>query len=587
MKKASTVQVPVEQKNSAVARSNGDREKRVAVAAVPVPVTSVRELETLALLHDLQVHQIELEMQNEELRQAQVKITALGARYRELYDFAPVGYLTLDGKGRIAEANLAGAALLGVVRRDLIKRRFSLFLSLESQAEYRQFLQKLINTGDKQTREFSLPLSNDKVRYLQADAIVSEDETEDGHQIHLSILDITERRRFEDQTAERQTSALIQTLNALTTVPEMDVFLEHVLTALLQCLKANSASLWLYNREQDSLSLYLECEDGHAVKGKDAKHPAASTPQSTQSNPFYNLLISSRQPVLVDLVSGKFDVPYRGWLLRRGYKCILFVPLLLGNETLGWFSIRNIVPTTYRSSEMELAQALAQQATLALQMTRVAKQGQKSAVLVERNRLAQDIHDTLAQAFTGILVQLQASVYAPDADQKQAHVAQARELARVGLQEARRSVRALRPQALEGENLAGALAHLVAHATKPASMVVEFTMQGRPYALPNEIEDHLFRIGQEALSNAIRHSHATLVQMELTFLVDEVRVCIQDNGKGFEIRPGSPANGFGLIGMHERCVEIHGTLTVTPGTANGTAVTVTVPVERIKADAIL
>ncbi len=551
---------------------------------VALPIT---EADALALVHELQVHQIELELQNEELRRAQIQIMALGAKYRELYDFAPVGYLSLDTKGRIVEANLAAAALLGLVRRDLIKKRFSLFLSVESQAEYRYFLKVLSDTGTKQTHEFALPQSNGKLRYLQADAILSEDKSEVSGQLRISILDITERRRFEDQTAERQTSALVQTLNSLTTVPQADVFLEHVLTALMQCLNSQSATLWLYNREQATISLYIECENGACLKGSMSNHPAAVRPQAVHSNTFYQSLIDARQPLIVDLVESSSDFPHRGWLLRRGYKSILYVPLLLGSETLGWFSIRSIVPTYYRASEMELSQALAQQATLALQMTRVAKQGEKAAVLVERNRLAQDIHDTLAQAFTGILVQLEASTYAPGAEQIQAHVAQARELARQGLQEARRSVRALRPQALEGKHLGSALAHLVERSITASEMEVSFSIQGQPYALPAYVEDHLFRIAQEALTNANKHSHGTLIQLELSFLPDCVRVTVLDNGNGFEVRPGSPANGFGLIGMHERCAEIHGTLTMAPGGTCGTLVTVTVPVEQQKAGNLL
>ncbi|MEI8192196.1 MAG: PAS domain-containing protein [candidate division NC10 bacterium] len=101
------------------------------------------EEETQRLHHELQVHQIELEMQNEELRQSRAEVEAGLERYKDLYDFAPVGYFTLDRNGAISQVNLTGARLLGVERARLVNRRFGLFVSDDSRPAFAAFLQKV------------------------------------------------------------------------------------------------------------------------------------------------------------------------------------------------------------------------------------------------------------------------------------------------------------------------------------------------------------------------------------------------------------------------------------------------------------
>src|SRR5205807_8868492 len=126
---------------------------------------------------------------------------------------------------------------------------------------------------------------------------------------------------------------------------------------------------------------------------------------------------------------------------------------------LGMYTLRSTRREKYSPHDLALAQALAHQATLAIQMARLAEQARQTAILEERNRMAGEIHDGLGQAFTGILLQLGALelLLAGSPAQEQALLKSARDLAREGLVEARRSAHALRPQALEGPDLAGAL----------------------------------------------------------------------------------------------------------------------------------
>src|SRR4029077_11775378 len=186
-----------------------------------------------------------------------------------------------------------------------------------------------------------------------------------------------------------------------------------------------------------------------------------------------------------------------------------FVPMLIAGRVVAVMAIRFSEKRIFLKKEIELTRALAQQAMLALQLTRLSTQNRESVLLAERNRVAREIHDTLAQGFTGVIAQLEAARGAMS--QKKTvrvsdHLERAGELAREGLGEARRSVQALRPLALEEKPLTTALRDLIERMTTGMPMRAKVSLQGEPRKLPAEWETNLLRIGQEAVTNAIRHA---------------------------------------------------------------------------------
>jgi signal transduction histidine kinase len=226
-----------------------------------------------------------------------------------------------------------------------------------------------------------------------------------------------------------------------------------------------------------------------------------------------------------------------------------------------------------------LTYALAHQATLAIQLTRLSAQSRQSAVMAERNRMARDIHDTLAQGFTGVIVQLEAAGEAMSQSRTARvsdHLNQASELARESLREARRSVQALRPQALEGKQLSDALKDLVKKMTAGTTVKAEFTSQGEQQKLPPEWEANLLRIGQEVLTNVLRHAQASEFEVRLVFDGREIRLDLRDNGCGFN--PRRRHEGFGLQGMEERAEGMGGQLTIQSAAGKGTAISIVLPV---------
>ncbi|HEY9626139.1 MAG TPA: PAS domain S-box protein [Coleofasciculaceae cyanobacterium] len=207
------------------------------------------------------------------------------------------------------------------------------------------------------------------------------------------------------------------------------------------------------------------------------------------------------------------------------------------------------------------------------------KQAEAASILDERNRMAREIHDTLAQSFTGILAQVGAAnqVLTDDVEAAQAHLGLIKELARTGLTEARRSVVALRPQLLEEGNLQSALHRLVAQ-TRAAAMdtTLHYEIEGAVYSLPTEVESNLLRMGQEALTNAIRHANADEIRVQLVYDRDQFCLRVRDNGQGFGVGSISASEGFGLLGMSERAERIGAQLTIRSQPGQGTEIIVTV-----------
>jgi PAS domain S-box-containing protein len=206
------------------------------------------------------------------------------------------------------------------------------------------------------------------------------------------------------------------------------------------------------------------------------------------------------------------------------------------------------------------------------------KRAEEASILEERNRMAREIHDTLAQAFTGILVHMGtvSRLVTTHPEAIQTHVNTVRDLARSGLTEARRSVAALRPQSLEDGNLWTALEQFVStmQSSTKTSLICEII--GTPYVLPPETENNLLRIAQEAFTNAIRYAYANEIRIELVYELTQCFLRIRDNGQGFEVNHTTLNRGYGLLGISERAERIGAQLSIKSWLGQGTEVLVSV-----------
>jgi signal transduction histidine kinase len=204
-----------------------------------------------------------------------------------------------------------------------------------------------------------------------------------------------------------------------------------------------------------------------------------------------------------------------------------------------------------------------------------------SAVVAERNRIARDMHDTLAQGFTGVIVQLGAAEQALSrnlATEAASRINRACELAQESLRQTRRSIGALRSQVLEEKNLYEALNESFQKMAEGTALQVKLILSGQCRKLPVEHEENLLRIGQEALTNTIRHARAGEFKAKLVFGDQEVQLLLRDNGCGFE--PAAQSERFGLKGMRERVESIGGSFSLNSTKGAGTEICVSLPIQN-------
>ena len=216
-------------------------------------------------------------------------------------------------------------------------------------------------------------------------------------------------------------------------------------------------------------------------------------------------------------------------------------------------------------------------------------QAREAGVFDERQRMAGEIHDTLAQGLTGIVAQLEAAELAgQDAARRTRHLSLAKSLARDSLAEARRSVQALRPQLLEGARLPEALRELAEQWTLTSGIPVRAEVDGTAAPLQPALEVVLFRAAQEALANIAKHSGAGRAGMTLTYMHDLVSLDVLDDGAGFDAHcpasaaaegeaPRADGSGYGLAAMRRRLVQVGGSLEIESARGDGTTVSASVP----------
>jgi signal transduction histidine kinase len=214
-------------------------------------------------------------------------------------------------------------------------------------------------------------------------------------------------------------------------------------------------------------------------------------------------------------------------------------------------------------------------------LTAVLESAARSAVLAERARLARELHDTVVQEFSGILLHLQAAMDLPGAGQPELAkvLALVQDTAQSGLEDARRVLLGLRPAALENNSLNDALDGLARRFSAGCRIPCQFRASGHEYDVPPRVKNELYRIAQEALCNVRKHSAASLAFLWLNYESFNVTLTIKDDGRGLGRRGNTlEAGGFGMAGMRERAFSIGGTFELNRVSRAGTELRVTVPV---------
>jgi len=275
-----------------------------------------------------------------------------------------------------------------------------------------------------------------------------------------------------------------------------------------------------------------------------------------------------------------YDIPKTDVIGLLSYVAVLAVNVV-GMCLAAWLGWRSDVLSRQRQEAIDeltetnrrLEVTLAENAVLHDQLV---TQAREAGIHDERQRMAREIHDTLAQGLTGIVTQLHAAEHAGD---WRRHVTAAVGLARESLTEARRSVDALRPQPLQTATLSEAIADVVRRWSALHGIDVQLATTGTARVMTPEAEAALLRATQEALANVAKYAQATRVGVTLSYMEKEVALDVRDDGVGFDPsrRTTSRDGGLGLVAMRQRIEALNGTLEIESEPGSGTAISASVP----------
>jgi PAS domain S-box-containing protein len=468
----------------------------------------------------------------------------------------------------------------------------------EDRAMVRQVLDRVSQERKDFDFEHRLLMPNGSVKYLRVVGRPSKDES-GSFEFMGAVMDISDLKRAEELRAAmardrelfaqqraielaKANEALRGCLDALASVPELDDFLGQVMAAITRQLGAVSSLLWMRNHEQTTLTLELLFQDGRVMSPAEAKYPEQWRSLSLDEQSAAAIL---GQPTTVARILDPHSLipeELRFYLLGLGIKTLLIISLTLGGQANGQLSFRFTEDRDFDPEELEIARALAIQASLAIHLTRLAKTARQSAILEERNQLAAEIHDALAQSFTAISMQLGVAgeqLAAMQGDPLR-QIQRANEIAKFGLAQARRSILSLHSRTIEESGLTKRLQRLVETSNVAGLLRCDFRFDSIPEErLPPRIQHELLRFAQEAISNAVRHAKPTVVSVTLRWESPNLMLQVKDNGSGISSASLAKSEGFGLRNMRTRASQIDGKLDIHTAAGHGTSIVLTVPID--------
>jgi PAS domain S-box-containing protein len=615
--------------------------------------------ETRKALHELQVHQIELEMQNEELRRVHEELDLARERYFDLYYLAPVAYCTISQHGLILESNFKVAAILGVTSKRLHQQPLSRYVLRSDQDIYYQLQNRFKANGQSHTCELRMVNLDAKAFWVHLAASAHADEA--GEQVlRVVITDISQLKLAEEGQAiaavtfETHTGKLVTNANKLilrvnqaftqmTGYAAQDVV--GITPSFLRSGRHDAAfyaGIWssvaatgtwsgeVWNRRKNG-HIHLERMDISTVRDKfgSITHYVGNFQDITETESLRVLNAASRErmaalfdgalnSILLTDDAGHYVDANPAACSLLGYtreellqkKVADIVTQSTGHpETLGlwqrlldeqrqtgraalrhkeghiivaeYAAVASIQPGVHLSvlsdvSDQVKAQAALQDAQRHLRTLSLRQQEEFDQL---RGELARDLHDQLGQTLSALKLEIDmVASRVPDEAQHMYH------LVREGVTSVRDVSRALRPVALE-LGLGSALRAMAAELSMRSDVDIKVHLAVGTPDLSEQTERALYRIAQEALTNAANHASATTIEISLAFERDQLKLLVADDGQGISAADPGSRMGLGLIGMRERAKLIAAEFQLETAPDQGTRITVTLADPNVRSKA--
>jgi signal transduction histidine kinase len=390
------------------------------------------------------------------------------------------------------------------------------------------------------------------------------------------LREAAERGRAECR-AKIQTEVVTIALDLLVREPDIQGFFGALAKTMVESGENHACGVWLIDDDNSRCDLWLAFMADRLYTPRSDGWDTLALPRDSMADHLFGYAPGWTKTIEYHSADARLPEAVRAFNGAAGVHSVIAAPLLLGAKTLGWVAISTFpTPGCDGWWRVALLEAIARQATLALHHSRLADMSRveerRKAILEERNRIARDIHDSLAQGFAAILMQLQAAQRQSCAMSPTvaSSIETAIDLARTHLTEARRSVGTLRPNVGDGEDIATALKRIATMGQRTTNMPIDVVVDEMP-RFGDGVEREIIGIAQEALTNAVRHSRARKITIRaLTVQSVGLRLSVADDGRGIAHERASA--GFGMTSMQERAERIGASLTIVTAPRSGTEV---------------
>lgn len=551
--------------------------RRRAEKLAPKPAKAYADTEARRMLHELDVYQIELELQNAELRNARDESEALLDKYTELYDFALVGYFTLTADGIIRLANLTGSTMLGIKRSDLIGRSFTMLVGTSQRTDFKSFLKQVFAGATKQSGEFELTDAKPGKRIVSITARRSPN----GLECSIMLLDITANRKAQEQmrVSENRYRRLFEAAHdgvllldpATNRIIDANPFMTRLLGySRDQLIGKELFEIGLLKDEVSSRQMFRKLKKSHEVRydnlpleSKTGRHQAVEV--------VANLYLEDDQPVI--------QCNIRDITLRKLARDMSSQNLKLKKEIARREKVEESLRVQRKEQSILLKQSRIQQKQLRDFSHRILTVQED-----ERKRISRDLHDVITQTLISINVHLavldRRSAANPASLMQQ--ISKTQVLVKKAVLIVHKFARKLRPTALDDLGLIPTLQVHMEKFMKDTGIRASLTASAKIDQSKPAVRTALYRIAQGALTNVARHSKASRVDVTIEVLEKLIRMTIKDDGRGFQVTKNAGSrkkSRLGLISMRERTEMIGGSLQIDSAPDGPTTVQVEIPVK--------